>query len=242
MVEIWRILIPLLLAHLATDFFLQSRNMVEQKQKERYIGWYLLFHSIIAGGTAYVFTAYWSAFEILWVTFLSHFLIDAWKGSRKNPEKLYLFWVDQLLHILVILGLVLWMAGIDQVKSLFAEFPLKDTGILIMGILFVLHPCSVIIQKVMGKWQLSSSSSTKTEKQDLERAGHVIGLLERVLIFVFIIINQFAAIGLLIAAKSILRFGSVKDKERKESEYILVGTLLSFTLATLTGLIVTIFI
>ena len=44
-------------------------------------------------------------------------------------------------------------------------------------------------------------------------------------------------VGFLIAAKSVFRFGDLsKAKDRKLTEYILIGTLLSFGLAILFGL------
>jgi hypothetical protein len=49
--------------------------------------------------------------------------------------------------------------------------------------------------------------------------------------------GRYEAIGFLIAAKSMLRFGDVsRPNQRGESVYILVGTLASFLLAILTGL------
>ena len=66
----------------------------------------------------------------------------------------------------------------------------------------------------------------------LKSAGKYIGWLERFLIVTFIWAGELSAIGFLIAAKSIFRFGEIKDKQdRKLAEYILIGTLLSFSLA-----------
>jgi len=51
--------------------------------------------------------------------------------------------------------------------------------------------------------------------------------------------GHWEAIGFLIAAKSVFRFGDLKEsKERKLTEYILIGTLLSFGIAMITGIIV----
>ncbi|MFV0501856.1 MAG: hypothetical protein ACK5MH_09735 [Bacteroidales bacterium] len=48
-----------------------------------------------------------------------------------------------------------------------------------------------------------------------------------------------SGIGFLLAAKSIFRFGDLKDsKDRKLTEYILIGTLLSFAVAIATGQLV----
>lgn len=48
--------------------------------------------------------------------------------------------------------------------------------------------------------------------------------------------HHYEALGLLIAAKSIIRFG---DAQTKESEYVLAGTLLSISIAVFSGLLVT---
>jgi hypothetical protein len=62
----------------------------------------------------------------------------------------------------------------------------------------------------------------------------VIGLLERGLVFTLILAGQPGGIGFLIAAKSILRFGTVAS-DRAVSEYVIIGTLASFGWAMLAG-------
>ena len=66
-------------------------------------------------------------------------------------------------------------------------------------------------------------------------AGQLIGILERWLILVFILIGHYEVIGFLIAAKSIIRFG---DHDREKTEYFLAGTLLSIAIAVGCGLLV----
>jgi hypothetical protein len=57
-------------------------------------------------------------------------------------------------------------------------------------------------------------------------------------VFTFIITGHFEAIGFLLAAKSIFRFGDLKEaKDRRLTEYVLIGTLLSFGIALGTGLL-----
>ena len=57
-------------------------------------------------------------------------------------------------------------------------------------------------------------------------------MLERLFIFGFIIINFWEGIGFRLAAKSIFRFGDLKEsKDIKLTDYILIGTLLGFGLA-----------
>jgi len=55
------------------------------------------------------------------------------------------------------------------------------------------------------------------------------GELERFLIYLFVLSDQLGAVGFLVAAKSIFRFGELRDHaNRLEAEYITIGTLLSF--------------
>ena len=69
-----------------------------------------------------------------------------------------------------------------------------------------------------------------------------IGILERVLIFVFILTNHFEAVGFLLAAKSIFRFGDLKEaQDLKLTEYVLIGTLLSFGIAIVTAMLAQMF-
>jgi hypothetical protein len=71
----------------------------------------------------------------------------------------------------------------------------------------------------------------------LENGGRVIGYLERLLIYVFILSGQFAGVGFLVAAKSIFRFGELKDSEnRKQAEYIIIGTFISFLVGIVVSL------
>ncbi len=84
------------------------------------------------------------------------------------------------------------------------------------------------------KW---NNQLENTEK-GLEDAGKWIGVMERFLIFTFIIINQISAIGFLLASKSVFRFGDLKNaSDHKKTEYIIIGTFLSFSIAIVIGLI-----
>ncbi|MPL93513.1 hypothetical protein SDC9_39645 [bioreactor metagenome] len=79
----------------------------------------------------------------------------------------------------------------------------------------------------------------KNRDESLQNAGKYIGILERLLVFLFIVTNHWEAIGFLLVAKSVFRFGDLKEsKDRKLTEYILIGTHISFGIAIVAGLIV----
>lgn len=114
----------------------------------------------------------------------------------------------------------------------------------ITGYFILTFPTSAVIGYFFKRWQTSFDAEEKEEldtdlKDGLKNAGKIIGILERILIFTFIIIGQYEAIGFLIAAKSIYRFTDLKSSsERKFSEYVLIGTLLSFIIAILVGIVI----
>jgi hypothetical protein len=79
-------------------------------------------------------------------------------------------------------------------------------------------------------------------EESLSNAGKYIGMLERLLVFIFIVTGHWEGIGFLLAAKSVFRFGDLKkSKDRKLTEYILIGTLLSFSIALAVGLLAQLF-
>jgi hypothetical protein len=54
-----------------------------------------------------------------------------------------------------------------------------------------------------------------------------------------VISGHWEAIGFMLAAKSIFRFGDLKDsKDRKLTEYVLIGTMISFGTAIVIGVII----
>jgi hypothetical protein len=72
----------------------------------------------------------------------------------------------------------------------------------------------------------------------LTQGGQYIGWLERFLVMLLLLMDQPNGIGFLIAAKSVLRFGEIKDpSQRKVAEYIIIGTFLSFGWALLISIL-----
>jgi hypothetical protein len=67
------------------------------------------------------------------------------------------------------------------------------------------------------------------------RVGATIGVLERLLIVTFVLVGAEAAIGFVIAAKTIARFRLLDDRDF--AEYYLLGTLASVSVAIVTGLV-----
>jgi len=95
-----------------------------------------------------------------------------------------------------------------------------------LGIIF----CGYLIRLILRKYEKDVDLS------GLKSAGMAIGIIERILTLTFVMLGQYTAITIIFAAKSIARFNELKD--RKMSEYYLIGTLLSITFALIMGIII----
>jgi len=225
------LLLSLFTAHLVGDFYCQNDKLCRQKEAFKIKSRFLYAHSLIIGILSWIMVPQTGFIIYAFVIAVSHWLIDLSKLYCK--ERLSVFIFDQLLHIAVILAVsviydatdLLPLQKIDNSFSLSISLPL-----LIAGVLFCCKPTNILIKKVLQKYQLGEGASCK----NMRNAGALIGSLERLLTLIFVLIGQYGAIGFVIAAKSILRF---KDSDTDRTEYVLVGTLLSFGIAIAVGLI-----
>lgn len=227
------ILIKLFLAHIIGDFILQPISWVQEKEQRKLKSPKLYLHVVLH--FALLFIILWNL--SLWPTIVfigvSHLIIDAIKliFQRKKTHRLW-FFIDQFLHVVSIL----------IAYNLFSDTPISienyltaDNILLFTCLLFLTKPVSIIMQTIFSKWNISKLTEGN---ESLKDAGKYIGILERVLVFTFVILDHWEAVGFLITAKSVFRFGDLKEsKHRKLTEYILIGTLISFGIAILVGVI-----
>lgn len=218
----------LLLAHLMADFALQTSKSCKSKREKKWrSGWHYVH-------AAMVFVLSWLAsfhLDFWWcalVIAVMHFAIDIWKSYREENVKWFV--VDQVLHI-AILGVVAWQ------WLRFNEW-IVPLGVgtkyiaLLVAIVVCWKPANIFIKLMLKHYSVNvPDAHTDTGFN----AGALIGNLERWLILAFVIMQRYEALGLLIAAKSIIRFG---DKETAKTEYVLAGTLMSIFIAVMAGLMV----
>lgn len=228
------ILLRLLFAHVLSDFVFQSDKICEGKQEKastKYV--YQLLHSFIHALTAYLFVGDWSNWIIPLVIFVSHTLMDYIKVEFMKKD-VASFVTDQLVHIIIII--LLWSVLFDYSGGFCQEFfrtewNSMNVWAVVIAYLLILKPTSVFLSLFIKRWTPSA-----TAEKSLPNAGKWIGYFERILILTFILVGTAEGIGFLLAAKSIFRFGELnKAQEIKTTEYVLIGTLASFTIAILIG-------
>ena len=223
------ILLRLLLAHFIGDFLLQPAKWVAEKTSKKEKAPALYYHVLITGLLSYIFLWDWKNWYIPLIIMITHLLIDIWKSYRQ--DNFVYFITDQLLHIGTIV--LIWLVYYFDYPGVLAFFSVHLNSPRLWTILLtyylVTQPLGIAIGIVTRKWQ----REVGMEKTGLTKAGIWIGCFERVLVVTFIILNQYTALGFLMAAKSILRFRDGEERAQKKTEYILVGTLISFASAAI---------
>lgn len=227
------VFVKLILAHLIGDFLLQPTSWIKDKEKKKHRSIYMYINTFLYFILAWILIG---KIEFGWYALalaLSHGFIDFLKLYFENDKsKVKLFLFSQLIFLLLIA-----ITTITYMNLFFDDsfFNFKF-WIIITSIILLSNPTSKIIFSILNIW---FTNNENYKNNSLSKAGHYIGILERLLILLFILTNHFEAVGFLLATKSIFRFGEFKDEIYRElTEYYFIGTLLSFGIALLIGLLV----
>lgn len=159
-------------------------------------------------------------------------------------------WVSLVVELGCLAGLGILSATVEAdgqwLQSLLSKLPypgLKtttaETTVLLVGVFMWLGPvANAIVRMVLT----AAGADPETSEQQL-RGGRIIGILERWLIFGFVLSGHPTAAAITVSAKSILRFPELNEKARSDddekddlstvTEYLLLGSLASWTLALL---------
>ncbi|MBN1998925.1 DUF3307 domain-containing protein [candidate division KSB1 bacterium] len=233
-----KLFIVLLTAHLLTDYIFQHSEMVQQKKRKRFSSF--INHVCIYIITAFLLSVNWLSWKLVFVILLQavlHLILDYIKVllELKHPQlKLEIDLVDLLLHVAIIwFTVTLWTPVYSDIKVPFnMSIPLIyyiRFCVFLSAIVLLTRGSTFFVRAVLGK--------VRTEKQlQADRTGRLIGNIERLLIFIFVLCNSPAAIGFIITAKSIARFEEIKEK--RFAEYYIIGTLTSTLIAIIVGKVV----
>jgi hypothetical protein len=242
------LLTALISAHIVADFLLQNETVVVNKHR----WWVMALHAMGAGATAYLACGLWRQWWLFAATSGSHWLLDRYKIRSKRPHRPGSFVQDQAAHlgVAVVLALVaqttvesatVWPDLGHAARTLLLKSMVLISGLLLAGkvggILVGLWVHPLLVRMLRETRRIARATpagrdnglKSATPTRGLSSAGRIIGQLERILIFMFVFAGDNAGVGFLVAAKSVFRFGELKEpSNRMEAEYILIGTLMSF--------------
>lgn len=214
--------LSMLAGHLVADFWLQPASWVESKRQYGWKSKHLFLHVALASFLPVVFTLQIQLWWMIPVIFVTHYLIDLIK--LKTNDELAAFLADQLVHIVI-----LWALSLAANRFLITE-NLAEFWIYATGFILLTTPAGIFIGKFL---QPITRTKNKPMKAD---ASAWIGIIERILILIFILSGQFQSIGFLVAAKSVFRFSEIQKEGNPKAEYFLLGTLVSFLIAVVVGM------
>ena len=211
---------------------LQPKSWVKDKEERKIKSLKLYLHSLIHGLLALLFLWDLSYWLLALSVMILHYGIDVLKlYAQKEETKSKWFFIDQLLHLIGISAL--WYIFIRPELGLAQYFITGNVWIYIAALIIITTASGIFIRELMSKW--IDELEDKDDKS-LSNAGKYIGILERLFVFFFIITSNWQGVGFLLAAKSVFRFGDLRESEgRKLTEYVLIGTLLSFGIAIAVG-------
>ena len=232
----------LISVHLLADFLFQTSAYSEKKRKKLKP---LLLHCFI----------YFIVFEIVLLPILQfkkafllgmiisvlHFFINFTKNKLEKsfPQRrlqIWIFSINQLIHFALLIGMNYIFKLENSVSNLYLKLEgyenFKTIILYISVFSIIFEPASVLIRKLFIS--ISPKTYPKAYSEEL-KAGNIIGKLERTIIAILLLNNQFGVIGFVLTAKSIARFKQMEDKNFAEK--YLIGTLTSFLIVLVTVLI-----
>jgi len=205
----------LLFAHALGDFVLQTRWI--NANKPRFSA--MLLHGAIVLVTAQAAIGRVDAPEII-VLALAHLAIDylkTWGGFTSLTAYL----TDQCAHLSTILAVSIYAPDLWQSGTWSGWPALLPIMAVAAGLILTLLPGQFAVSLLM------KPHGDDFTKAGLKHAGQQIGLLERGLIFLFLLNDLPLGVGFLLAAKSLYGFG----QEYRHAQYVIIGTLASFAWA-----------
>jgi uncharacterized membrane protein len=218
-------------SYLLFEFFFRSRTW---KKNKKLIPPHHFFNIGIVGVLSYICSfdfGFWKASLAIAFIFIIADMLKSWI-LLKNRIKNY-FFIDQIIRVAFIILVSItyshWF-GINFIIN----FKIKVLAI-VAGFILCAKPANIIIKYLFDAFSIPLPQEDKIDKNDrsLPNAGKLIGIVERFLALALILLGKYEAVGLIFAAKSILRFSGTE-----KSEYVLVGTLLSFGIAAFAGILI----
>jgi len=228
--------------HLLVDFLFQTSAYSEKKRKKLKP---LLLHCFI----------YFIVFEIVLLLILQfkkaiflgviisvfHFLINFIKNKLEKifPQRrlqIWIFSINQLIHFALLIGMYYIFNLENSTNNLYLKLQEYENFKIIVlytsvfSIIF--EPASLFIRKLFTS--ISPKIYPKANLEEL-KAGNIIGKLERIIIAILLLNNQFGVIGFVLTAKSIARFKQMENRDFAEK--YLIGTLTSFLIVLISVLI-----
>lgn len=231
-----------IISHLLLDFTFQSSDMARKKKTSfKCLAVHGLIYLVGCGILSGFFLETQYAIYTIAILSISHFVID-WVRQRlelkftNNTFKFVALILDQGIHIAIIIASSSLLKLSEHTGWFYHMISgyeyISDVILYIFLFVVIWAPASVFIKKL---FEFILIDDCYMNENDL-KMGNLIGKLERVIVTILVLQNQYGVIGLVLTAKSIARFKQLEEKDFAEK--YLVGTLTSLTIALIATIII----
>src|SRR5699024_758928 len=139
---------------------------------------FLYGHALLCFLLSWIFSLQLNFVWAALIIAVMHLLVDGFKPilGRINRLRPYLFYLDQFVHVLVLIVVVYGFdSWIGIQPSIDVELSFKIL-LMVTGYLVCLKPTNIFIQEIFRSTEIQVSSDN-----EMPNAGKVIGILERIL-------------------------------------------------------------
>lgn len=252
-----RLFYLLLTAHFLGDFVFQSNDMVLNKKQNyperlRPIAEHVLRFFVISL-LLYLLDCYFllgtfslPTIFIITLICLLHGVIDNFKPLLHDKlegklKEVATFSLDQLVHFLSIVIVLFFYyhenryTWLDVLRPQGAAAFFASCACLLFSTMFGAYFIRIFLQSIDLK-PMKKENDQLIHLKGQESFGFMIGLVERGLIFLFVMVDAFSGVATVIAVKSLARFKEIENN-REFAEYYLIGNLLSLFFGLIGALI-----
>lgn len=201
------------------------------------------------------------AILFIFIVGITHYIIDLFSIilKKKFSHNTIFFIIDQMIHILVFVLLnyfyickAKYLNDVPILQCIESIINLKIDELFIQRLVLftlLLKPAGVFIDIVFsdinfekkddGDKQKCNTHNEKSDKSSISKkykVGYIIGILERIIVCIFVVFSEYTVIGFIITIKTWARSRELKDKSEFREKY-LTGTLLSILIAIIVGVL-----
>lgn len=230
-----------LLAHVVGDYYLQTEKIAKNKGKRPEC---MLVHGILYGipfalagvltspgvfGAGMLLAAVHLAIDVV----KEYYFVRHWKHLGRN----IVFIGDQAVHVICLISAATVLNAAETkltirpiLTELFRIWAVSPTVLIcwITALLIVLKPVNILVKEMLSDYKpvgvAGDKNHTLFDKE--KKTGAMVGNLERIIMISLMAVHQYAAIGLVLTAKSVARYNQIAE-DKEFAEYYLLGTLLS---------------
>lgn len=220
-------IVVLLLLHVLGDFYLQRQQDIDDRYDHNKISLkHFAIHVALWLFCVAVFFFNRDLIVLLGLYIGTHLVIDLILYIVQKIQKIskeWMYGLDQAIHLFSIF-LGIYLLDVYDLLNLSFISHLSESVwtvlILITGFLYLMKPANYTFKMYFRRYNSTIDSN------EIPNAGSHIGSIERMVMFILLMMGAEISLGIILTAKTLTRFEKI-SKDKSFAQYYLLGTLYS---------------